>query len=220
MLYRIRSFLLIALAFAMVGSTVACGPSRQPSKSSQAQSEAQTKARNADVYVPENSLELDNYNDRQKIADDPSTLLWCTVFPTQPGAPINTFPIVGKLTSGSKRPYAVKVDRYGTGTKSWNPELPGPDGMFGSSGEYRYGFTPAGIYVDFYNLETLCTTEPLVIQREQTTFALEVDGDLEDAHARAREALAAGDNEGAQRILQEAIGNLNPPSVPTGGNDQ
>ena len=165
---------------------------------------AKEKALKQEVYVPKNDLELKNYNKRQRVADDPTTILWCSVFPTQPGAPIFTFPIVGKLTSGNKRPYSTR-EVNNIDTARYSPEIPGPDGIHGESGEYRYGFTPGDIYVDFYNLETLCTTEPLVIQREKTTFVLEVDQTMVEAQQKAQEALGRGDATTAWSILRQAI---------------
>ena len=77
--------------------------------------------------------------------------------------------------------------------------------MFGHSGEYRYGFSPAGVYSDFYDLATYCTSEPTVWQKESTELVLKTDDALFQAQQQAREALAAGNNEEAQRILEAAI---------------
>lgn len=147
-------------------------------------------AENRTNYTPKNDVEGHNYNARQAIADNPSTLIWCTVFPTSPNAKAFTVPIVGKLTSGNKRPYPTEqtlVDGDTTGTM-YNPEVAGPDGMYGTSGEYRYGFDPAGNYHDFYNLEAYCTTVPNVLQKE-TTVVLSVGGDLNLIDSRVEEAL-------------------------------
>ena len=144
-------------------------------------------------YAPKNDVEGRNYNARQAIADNPSTLIWCTAFPTSPNGKAFTVPIVGKLTSGNKRPYSTErviVDSDTTG-REYSPEIAGPDGMFGSSGEYRYGFDPAGNYHDFYNLETYCTTVPNIVQKEQTTIVVNVAGDLDAADKKAEAALKA-----------------------------
>jgi len=143
-------------------------------------------------YTPHNDVEGRNYNARQALADNPATLIWCTAFPTSPNARAFTVPIVGKLTSGNKRPEPISqiyVDTDNTGTW-YNPDLPGPDGMYGTSGEFRYGFDPAGNYHDFYNLETYCTTVPNILQREQTLIIIGTDGDLADIDQRAEAALA------------------------------
>ncbi len=152
---------------------------------------AADKARDRnDYFIPKNDLDFHNYNRRQKIADDPTVILWCTsAFPI-PSSPLFTVPIVGKLTSGGKRPF---------------PNDPGPDGMYGSSGEYRYGFTPSGMYGDWYGMPTFCTTEPMVWQREQTVIVMQEDPLLMSAQEKAREFLKAGQADKANDVLEEAI---------------
>lgn len=188
-----RQFVLLGLVTLVIAVVTSC-----TTPQGEARLEAQRQAEQRQPYVQQNDIEFNNYNARQKIADDPTTILWCTsAFPV-PSSPLFTVPVVGKLTSGNKRPYATG----GYGSLS---ELPGPDGMYGSSGEYRYGFTPAGVYVDFYNISTFCTTEPTIWQRESTEIVLQIDPDLLDAQRRAREALQKGNNQEATEILEEAI---------------
>lgn len=141
------------------------------------------------IYAVHNNVEFNNYNARQLIADDPTTILWCTAYSNNPNVKPMTFPIVGKLTSSAKRPYPTQqiVDRA-----DYNPELPGPDKMYGSSTEYRYGFTPGGVYVDFTDIPTVCSTQPLVYQATETTVVLKVDAQLNAAANAARQALADG----------------------------
>lgn len=155
---------------------------------------ATIKAESRESYVQENDIEFQNYDRRQRMSDDPSTIIWCTSAYPFPGTPLFTVPVVGKLTSGGKRPFPVTEGQ------------PGPDGMYGSSGEYRYGFTPAGTMVDFYGISTFCTTEPTVWQRENTTVVMTIDPTLSRAQAQASAALRRGDNAGAARILSAAIG--------------
>ena len=150
-------------------------------------------ANNRQNYAPANDVEGNNYNARQRLADQPATLIWCTAFPTSPNAKAFTVPIVGKLTSGNKRPYSTSrtiIDGDTTGME-YEPEKAGPDGMFGNSGEYRYGFDPAGNYHDFYNLETYCTTVPNIIQKEQTTIIVRSDTDLTSLDRQIEAALKA-----------------------------
>jgi hypothetical protein len=177
-----------------------------PTPQEQSQREAQQRSEQRAAYVPQNDLEFKNYDRRQRLADDPTAILWCTsAFPVL-GSPIFTVPIVGKLTSGDKRPYSTEVRLCNTCGES--PEVPGPDGMYGSSGEYRYGFTPGGIYGDWYGMPVFCTTEPTVWQREATTIVMERDPLLTEAHNRAREALKKGGEQGdgeAQRIIEDAV---------------
>jgi hypothetical protein len=158
------------------------------------------------VYVQHNNVEFQNYNERQKVSDDPATILWCTAYPTNTNAKPLTFPIRGKLTSSDKRPYPTTITETGTGDSTYSPEVPGPDSMYGSSSEYRYGFTPAGVYVDFTGLETVCTTQPTVYQKQKTDIVFQADQGLTDASAKAKAALQAGDPAKATQILQQAIG--------------
>jgi len=178
----------------------------EPVSVMEARAEVQERIEGRNYYVPQNDLEFRNYNRRQILADDPTALLWCTsAFPI-PSSPIFTVPIVGKLTSGNKRPYPV--DRNPDYTTDRFLEAPGPDGMYGTSGEYRYGYTPGGIYADWYNMPTFCTTEPTIWQRESTVIVLQTDPILAEAHRLAREALAAGNEGEATRILEEAVNTI------------
>jgi len=185
----LRVMIWIVIVLVGLVSTASC------TSQDQALQESYNKARNATYYIPKNDIERNNYNMRQEIADDPTTILWCTsAFPV-PSSPLFTVPIVGKLTSGAKRPYLND---------------PGPDGMYGSSGEYRYGFGPAGKseYVDFYGIATFCTTTPKVWQRESTVIIMENDPQLLAVHEQARAALLAGNTDEAQKILADAVGKL------------
>lgn len=177
-------------------------------KKSAAQKAAENVASNRDVFEPKNDIEGRNYNWREEISDDPTTILWCTTAWPIPSSPLITIPIAGKLTSGNKRPFETSYVDNGDGDEYF-PEIPGPDGFFGTSGEYRYGFGPAGKsqYYDFYGMPVFCTTEPLVYQRESTTIVMETDGDLLNAQKEAQAALAQGNTQEAERILREAIKN-------------
>jgi hypothetical protein len=187
---------LAALAFCML---VACNDTSQSSQ----QDQVNSKVANRHEYLPQHDVEFTNYNERQKIADDPTTILWCTSSFGNPSSPMFTIPVRGKLTSGNKRPWPNSQVRY---QDSYSPELPGPDGMYGTSGEYRYGFTPGGQYVDFYNLDTFCTTEPTVWQRQSTTIVTKTDDGLLAAQQQARALLAQGKTAEAQAVLTAAAG--------------
>jgi hypothetical protein len=183
----------------LIATASGCAPESQSIV--QARKEVESRQARRSIYVEKNDTEFNNYNRRQVVADDPTTILWCTsAFPI-PSSPLFTVPVVGKLTSGGKRPYPTqKIESV-----PYYPELPGPDGMYGQSGEYRYGFTPAGVYIDFYNISTFCTTEPTVWQRESTTIVLAIDPTLAAAQKQARELLKQGKTAEAQAILEQAI---------------
>ena len=198
---RIVPIFALALLVGLSASIVACGAEKSDS---QKEAERLVKSRDDQVYVMQNDVEFQNYNRRMQLADDPTTILWCTSAFSTPGSPLFTVPVIGKLTSGNKRPYPTEIVDAGDG-ESYFSELPGPDGMFGTSGDYRYGFTPTDAYADWYNIETFCTTEPTVWQKESTVIVMESDPGLLEAQERAREALVRGDKEEAERILAEAI---------------
>lgn len=199
-----KRWLLALSTFVLLPALMGCPSSVRVSESQKAALErVQTRV----MYEPKNDIEAKIYNRRQRIADDPTTILWCTTAFSTPGSPLVTIPIIQKLVSGNKRPYPTHMAAKGSTDTTYYPELPGPDGMYGSSGEYRYGFTPTDDYLDFYNMETLCTTAPLVWQKEATTLAMQADPALLEAHKKARAALKLGQPELAGKILADAIAN-------------
>src|SRR3989344_719322 len=152
---------------------------------------AQARALARGGYLPQNDVEFQNYDDRQIIADDPSTILWCTFFPPTVGQQPFTEPIAGKLTSGDKRPYPTEWRENNSG-RGYHPEKPGADGMYGHSGDYRYGFDPTRTtYDEFQDLAAFCTTAPRVWQRNETKIVVEVAQDLLQIHNEARTLLQA-----------------------------
>lgn len=107
-------------------------------------------------------VEYNNYVDAQELYDDPSSIIWCTMFPASPSAPTVTVPIRGKLTSSTVSFYPNQRKEYIDGGE-YNMEVmveaQSVDGMYhGSPPPYRYGFTPTGQYVDFFEIPTFCTT--------------------------------------------------------------
>jgi len=167
---------------------VVLGASSCEAPQTDAQKAAQDKADNGETFIPKNDVERHNYNARTELADNPASLIWCSVYPTNPNVKPFTVPIAGKLTSGGKRPYPTEIVKKGDET-SYFPEFPDPNGMYGSSGDYRYGFDPAGNYHDFYNVETYCTSVPNLIQKNTTQIAITADGDLNLIDAKVQAAL-------------------------------
>lgn len=193
-----------------VGAAIAvltgCTSDNASSTEAYKETDAQAKAREPQVYHPVNDVEFNNYNDAQKLYDDPNTIIWCTTAWTNPSAPLVTYPIRGKLTSSSVSFYPNQELRNGD-TSRYNPELRSVDGMYhGSPPPYRYGFTPGGQYVEFNGMEVNCTTALTKFQREQTTVSLTVDGGAQNAQQQAEDALKAGDPAKAQQILEQQIG--------------
>lgn len=170
------------------------------SAQSDAISRASEIAADRDYYIPVNDVEGRNYNWRLEISDDPSLILWCTYFPPTAGVKPITVPIIGKLTSGSKRPFPEFGGTY---------ENPDAQSMYGTSGDYRFGFGPSGKfeYYDFYQ-NTMCTTMPLTYQAELTVLVSEKDPILTAAAEQAKALLEQGDYAGAQAVIDQAIRDL------------
>jgi hypothetical protein len=186
----------VAIAAIALGSSAVMVTSCSSGNASapNAQDHGAQVAQNRENYSPQNDVEGHNYNARQRIADDPSTIIWCSIMPSNPNIKPWTVPIIGKLTSGNKRPYPTtrELDGGGDGTAGsdfFSPEVPGPDGFYGSSGEYRYGFDPSGNYHDVYNMETYCTSVPNIIQKQTTTITVTATGDLKQVDRQAEDAL-------------------------------
>lgn len=120
-------------------------------------------------------VEYSNYIAAQELYDDPSSVIWCTMFPASPAAPIVTVPIRGKLTSSSVSYYPnMSAEQWSWGSDGgYMKENQSVDGMFhGSPPPYRYGFTPSGQYVDFFEIPTFCTTALTEFGRETLSVVL------------------------------------------------
>lgn len=147
-------------------------------------------------YPIKNFIDQRNYSWRLQVSDDPSMILWCTMFPPIPGTKPITIPIIGKLTSSGKRPFA------GDSTMQVDDQ-----GMYGSSGEYRYGFGPTGMqeYYDITAMSTFCTTQPMLWQTQLTVVVQSKDNALLTASQQAHDLIAAGKLQEAQQVLDAAI---------------
>jgi hypothetical protein len=197
--------LFVVLALACLAVT-GCGSSSDNTPNHAAQNKANDNHNAFQPYIPGTpNTEQTNYNKAQELYNDPSTIIWCTAFPSSPAAPFVTVPIAGKLTSSTTSAFSGihNIDR---GNYSWQQEpFPSVDGLYHPNPPpYRYGFTPGGQYVDFFNLQTLCTTQPLKFQRQN--LAITPDAALTHADAQAQDALKNGNKAEAQRILEAAAG--------------
>lgn len=160
-------------------------------------------------YLPKNDVEFHNYNAAQQLYDSPTTIIWCSTTWGNASAPIVTVPVAGKLTSSSVSYFPSTLAMTGDGSSNYefNPERRSVDGMYhGSPPPYRYGFTPGGQYVDFFNMPTLCTTQPTKFQRQKTDVVVSIDQGLSDAQARASALLREGKKDQAQKVLEAALG--------------
>lgn len=203
----IKPLAAIAAILTMALSLAAC---EAPTESNQdkAASAVSKKVASQKAYIPINDVELDNYNKAQKLYDTPSSIIWCTTTWGNTAAPIVTIPIAGKLTSSSTT-YFQPEAFFNRGNYSWQTGTArSVDGLFHPNPpQYRYGFTPGGQYVDFFNMPTLCTTALTKLQRQQTKLQVEVDPEGKTATTAAEKALASGNKAAAQQALSTLEGN-------------
>lgn len=199
-----RVVAMIAL-MAVATLAIGCGGSSASSGQEKAKDNIEHHADERVPYEPVHDVEFNNYNKAQELYDSPSTIIWCSVMPQSSTAPIVTVPVAGKLTSSSTTFFRPEefIDR---GNYSWQTaEARSVDGMFHPNPpKYRYGFTPGGQYVDFFELPTFCTTQPLAFQRQ--SVQVKVDSNLNDATQKAEQALGEGKKKEAQAILAGAAG--------------
>jgi len=179
----------------------ACGPTaEQPDQYKEVESRAAGKT----AYIPKNDTELDNYNKAQELYDDPAAIQFCSAFPSSNSAPIVTTPIAGKLTTSSTSYFSPTEVWEGWETAALNVPKRSVDGLFHGDSFYRYGFTPAGQYVDFSNsMELMCTTALTDFQRQKTFVeGVNTDANVDQLQADAEKALKAGDTKKATDILK------------------
>jgi uncharacterized protein YceK len=184
-------FMMLVLVVALAGC------SAFNNNQSAAQQSAQNLAANRATYVVKNDVDGGNYYKRLSIADDPTTILWCTWYPTTVGSAPITFSIVGKMTSSGKRPFPINT------CGEYTCENPDAQGMYGTSDAYVYGFGPAGEYMEVHDWG-FCTNLPTTYQATTIMFQ-GTDPGLQAATDKARTLLAAGDAAGAQAVLDAAI---------------
>lgn len=196
----------VSVAILAVVGLTACDSGKKPSE----QQEVEQKASGFKAYIPKNDVELSNYNKAQELYDDPAAIQWCSMFPSSSSAPIITIPIAGKLTtSGTSYFSPTEVGQYGSNNAPINRPNRSVDGLFHGDSFYRYGFTPAGAYVDFSNSsELLCTTALTDFQR-QNTYVEGVGNngdakklDIDSRQKSAEKALKDGDSTKATDILK------------------
>lgn len=201
----------IILMLVVVASIAGCAgiSSSVGNSASEVQSQIDTRSNGTKPFQPPwPSTEYKNYDRAQKLYASPTTIIWCTAFAPASTSPVITIPVAGKLTSSSVSFFPstrVKLHQWSSGGKEeYTPERRSLDGMYhGSPPPYRYGFTPGGQYVDFFNLPTLCTTKPMSFQRK--SIEVGVDNSLAGADGQAEAALKAGDPAAAQDILNKAV---------------
>jgi hypothetical protein len=170
--------LAMALTFGLLGT--ACGGSASaPAKTTGLQaSQAVAKKNISAAYVQKNALDFRNYNSKQQITDDPSTIMWCTLYPGTIGQEPVTYAFAGKVTSSTKTPYPpYNYDDRGNYTFTQEP-VAGPDGMYGSSDSYEFGLDPSGQILTQFSIPYVCSTQPTTYQANSTKIVSAVDPSL------------------------------------------
>jgi hypothetical protein len=198
----------LAILAVMPLAAAACGGNRTPENNAYHRIDQHAQARTP--YIPKNDVEFNNYNAAQRLYDSPDTIIWCSTTWGNASAPLVTVPVTGKLTSSSTtffNPERMR-DLSGDGINDTVPSGPARsvDGLFHPNPpQYRYGFTPGGQYVDFFNMPTFCTTALTKFQRQGTKVTVSFDQQAQVAQRKAEAALRHGDKAGAAKAL-EALG--------------
>lgn len=198
-----RTITTFASAVAVVALFAACDGQPAPSQAQQVNQKGRETVQEVNESlappVVHNFTEYKNYMAAQKLADDPSTILWCTTTWGNANAPLVTVPIAGKLTSSSVSlfPSTQTLLDTSTGGRLYNPELPSVDGMFhGNPPPYRFGFTPGGQYAEFLGMPAFCTTALTKFQRQSTNVTVTIDASMVAAQKAAEKALAVCNQDG------------------------
>ena len=118
--------------------------------------------------VPEfkRSLERENIVKRLKVTNDPNTLQW--IYPMSAGRVVGRFPVLGKVTGGSKR---LTPESYYNGS---GEILPDETGAYGSSDAYIFWFDPAGRYHQ-HRGDYFLSPVPYKIDLNYGTISVEID---------------------------------------------
>ena len=118
----------IAMVVIMSFSLVGCDEASQVRTEQRLEKEKQAMHVMKQTPIPEfnRSLERENIVKRLKVTNDPNTLQW--IYPMSAGRVVGRFPVLGKVTSGSKR---LTPESYYNGSSS--EILPDETGSYGSS---------------------------------------------------------------------------------------
>lgn len=198
------AFGLAAILIIAVG-VAACSDSEHNSAARDAASKAADRNReNFAPYIPHNEVEGKNYNHYQELSDNPATVLYCTVLPTNPTIKPITIPVAGKLTSSTVSAFPSQEIHYDEDGNVVT-EKSSVDGLYhGSPPPYRYGFTPGGNLIEVWSGDQgFCTTAATEVQVQ--TLEVGFSGSVDAATKAAEEALEAGEHKKAEQILAEGV---------------
>jgi hypothetical protein len=199
---KVTGVLAVAVAATVVLGAASCDDPPQTTRNSQLR-ETQKKFDDRRAPKVTGDAEYQNYMKAQEqVYDDPANILWCTASFNNDASPIFTVPIAGKLTSSSVSFYPNNSPHaWGNSDGGYLSENQSVDGMYhGSPIGYRYGFTPAGQYVDFTGMDVFCTTALTKFQRQTLSLAQTDD----TVTSKAEKQLHDGDKAGAQKTVDSA----------------
>ena len=151
--------------------------------------------RNQETYEITHSVERDNINRRLKLANDPTQIMWIYCL-SDTGVPVTFSPVVGKVTSSTKR-LEPSATSSGSSTRGYvgkeqyyTHEIMGADGTYGSSDPYVYWFTPEGQYFQWSG-KYIVSNAPIKLEKPILSIR-DIDHEELQRANRASQALKAG----------------------------
>lgn len=197
----------LAVAAVLAAIPLALTGCVSPTASSTAAKEINKNAEERTPYQPVNDVEFNNYNEAQKLFDDPNTIIWCSSSFPNDSSPIITVPIRGKLTSSSTS-FFPSHTIGGSSSSYYTEEARSVDGMYhGNPPAYRFGFTPAGKYTSFEGMQVFCSDQLNEFQRQKSFISVEskAPSAVDIAQVKAQELLKAGKADEASQVLKDAV---------------
>jgi len=168
-------YLLLALVIVMCLSALT-GCMEQ----SETQKQSNTRTKNAETQMAkyptpllEDSVDRANIILRLTRGNNPYNLQW--IYPMSAGRVLGRFPVMGKITSGTKRLNASSEQRYNNGY--YTIEQPDEMGTFGHSSEYVFWFDPSGNGPYQHAGDYFSSPIPLQIDAGFGTIIFEIDLD-------------------------------------------
>jgi hypothetical protein len=158
--------------------------------------------------LPKCSRDFLNYVENAKRRMDPSTVQYCTIFPSTPGVKPFTIPIVGDMTSSSVSFYptarAYKPGDDGSG--EYTPDRRSYDGMYhGSPTPYRFGFDAISNAEHRIggDMGWWCTDTPQPAQIQETNLNVTLVADAKQLTTQINSALRRGDRSTAAATVAQ-----------------
>jgi len=171
---KIRKIVLVVILSTMLFVLIGCEETTRNKIDNQAEKKAEQAVKMMEqTPTPslDRSLERENIVKRLKITNDANTLQW--IYPMSAGRVIGRFPVLGKITSGSKK-LTPDMDVYNS-----NRPMPDEMGAYGSSDGYVFWFDPAGRYHQ-HRGDYFLSPVPYKIDLNYGTISVEIDKLVQD----------------------------------------